>query len=131
MLNVKTTTKNSNLKSSDLRVRSYHFSLAIIRFVAQLPTSRVCLVIIDQLVRAATSIGANIIEAKSSSSKRDFVRFYQIALKSANETEYWLCLFRDSGLVSYQKVEVLVSEIGEISNMLGSSLLTMKGKKSF
>ena len=42
----------------------------------------------DQLLRSATSIGANVVEAKSASSKRDFIKFYEIALKSANETKY-------------------------------------------
>lgn len=50
----------------------------------------------DQLLRSATLIGANIIEAKSGSSKKDFIRFYTIVLKSANETKYWLCLIRDT-----------------------------------
>jgi len=42
----------------------------------------------DQLLRSATSIGANVMEAKSASSKRDFIKFYEIALKSANEIKY-------------------------------------------
>ena len=77
-------------------------------------------------------IGANIIEAQAASSKRDFVRFYEIALKSANETKYWLCLLRDSGVMeNIEKVEELLQEAIEISNMLASSLLTLKGKKKF
>ena len=42
----------------------------------------------DQLLRSATSIRANVMEAKSASSKRDFIKFYEIALKSANEIKY-------------------------------------------
>mgnify|MGYP003866386553 CR=1 FL=1 len=66
-----------------------------------LPNKKVYWVISDQLLRAATSIGANIVEAKASSSKRDFIKFYEIALKSANETKYWLGLLRDAAPVSY------------------------------
>ncbi len=80
-------------------------------------------------MRSSTSIGANIVEAKSSSSKREFIRYYQIALKSANETKYWLCLLRDSKLVQKTPVNKILNEAVELSNMLGASVLTMKGKK--
>lgn len=129
--NEKLKTKNHNLDlKSNLRYRTYKFSLEIIKFCSKFPNSRVYWVITDQLLRSATSIGANIFEAKSSSSKRDFIKFYQIALKSANETEYWLCLLRDSKLTEVNEVEHLIGEVREISKMLGSSLLTMKGKRS-
>lgn len=83
----------------------------------------------DQLLRSAASIGANIVEAKSSSSKRDFIRFYEIALKSANETKYWLGLLKDATSFNKDKVNLLLTEVDEISKMLGSSLLTLKNKK--
>ena len=86
-------------------------------------------IISDQLLRAATSIGANIVEAKSSSSKRDFIRFFEIALKSANETKYWLGLLRDATDADKSKINQLLDEVEEISKMLGSSLLTLKNKK--
>ncbi len=122
--------KNHNLKpKSDLKYRTYNFSLKIIRLVNSFPKGRAYWVIADQLLRAATSIGANIIEAKASSSKKDFLRFFQIALKSANETEYWLSLLKDSGLSPKIKVESLILEVQEISRMLGSSVLTLKGKR--
>lgn len=125
---LKTQNHNLNLKSN-LRHRAYHFSLDIIKLVSEIPNKKVYWVIGDQLLRSATSIGANIIEAKSSSSKRDFIRFYEIALKSANETKYWLYLLRDSELVGKMKVKNLIKEANEIANMIASSLLTMKGKK--
>ena len=85
----------------------------------------------DQLLRSATSIGANIVEAKASSSKRDFIKFYEIALKSANETEYWLGLLKDATQADKNKTNQLLVEVEEISKMLGSSLLTLKNKKKF
>ena len=48
--------------------------------------------LISQLLRSATSIGANLVEARAAHSKKDFIKFYEIALKSSNETKYWLCL---------------------------------------
>jgi four helix bundle protein len=132
-------TQNSNLKSqnynskfkTDLKIRCYRFSINIIKLSETLPNKRVYWIIVDQLIRSATSIGANIIEAKSASSKRDFIKFYEIALKSANETKYWLGLLRDATETDKTKIEEPLKEVQEISNILGSSLLTMKGKKRF
>ena len=102
-----------------------------IKFLETLPEKKVYWVISDQLLRSATSIGANIIEAKSSSSRRDFIKFYEIALKSANETKYWLGLLRDALKIDKNKVGQLLSEVEEISKMLGSSVLTLKNKNKF
>jgi len=97
MSNLKSQNQNANLKSN-IRYRSYQFSLTIINFVSNLPEKKVYWITGDQLLRAATSIGANLIEAKSSSSKKDFIKFYEIALKSANETRYWLSLLKNAKL---------------------------------
>ncbi len=131
MSNLKSQNHNSNVKGN-IKLRAYKFSLLIIEFVGNLPNKKTFWVIGDQLLRAATSIGANIVEAKSSSSKREFIKFYEIALKSANETKYWLCLLRDSNLegVNEAEVEKILNEAVEISNMLGSALLTLKGKRN-
>ena len=117
------------MENQDLKVRTYRYSIQIIKFLEELPNKRTYWIIADQLLRAATSIGANIIEAKSASSKRDFVRFYEIALKSANETKYWLGLLRDATDADKEKIKKLLREVQELSNILGSSLLTMKKKK--
>ena len=127
MLNVKCQNQNVDLKSN-VRYRAYQFSLAVIKLVNGFPERRLYWIIGDQLLRSATSIGANLVEAKSSSSKRDFIKFYEIALKSTNETKYWLCLLRDSNL-ALKSVDSYINENNEISNMIGSSLLTLKGKK--
>ena len=116
-------------KSNNVKFRAYHFSLNIIKFVRLFPNEKIYWTISDQLIRSATSIGANLIEAKSSSSKKDFIKFFEIALKSANETEYWLCLLKDSDLVKNNSLSDLIMEIKEISKMIGSSVLTLKGKK--
>ncbi len=123
------TQSNSSKRKTELRYRCYDFSIAIIKFIDSLPNQKTYWVIADQLLRSATSIGANIIEAKASSSRRDFIRFYEIALKSANETKYWLCLLRDATKAERISVNKLLKETEEISKMLGSSILTLKNKK--
>jgi len=84
----------------------------------------------NQLLRAATSIGANMVEAQAASSRRDFIKFYEIALKSSNETKYWVCLLRDSYPELKEKCAELLKEVNEVSNMLASSVLTLKGKRN-
>jgi len=122
--------QNCNLKlKTDIKLRTYKFSLAIIRFINDLPKSQTNKIISSQLLRSATSIGANIIEAQAGSSKKDFKNFMNVALKSANETKYWLCLLRDSGLVEKKKVSRLLQEAVELSNILGASMLRLKGRK--
>jgi four helix bundle protein len=87
-------------------------------------------VVADQLLRSATSVGANIAEAKSASSKRDFIKYYEIALKSANETAYWLSLVRDALQTNTVELGILIQENGELSRIIGASLLTLKGKRA-
>lgn len=60
---------------SELKYRAFKFSLAIIKFVSTLPNQKIYWIIIDQLVRAVTSIGANIVEAQASASKREFTNY--------------------------------------------------------
>lgn len=129
--NRKSQNYNSNLKSNNVKTRAYNFSLTIIKFVNGLPNKRGFWSIGDQLMRSSTSIGANMIEAQASSSRREFIKFYEISLKSANETRYWLSLLKDSYNELRPECEVLIKEADEICRMLGSSILTLKGKRKF
>lgn len=119
----------TNDKKEELKYRAFKFSIKIVRFTSSLPNERIFWIIVDQLVRAATSIGANVIEAQAASSKKDFIKFFQIALKSATETLYWLCILRDATSVDKKEIEILIIEAKELGNILGASLLTLKGKK--
>ncbi|MDI6779113.1 MAG: four helix bundle protein [Bacteroidota bacterium] len=114
---------------NEFRKRVYRFALDIIKFVDNLPKDKSCNVIGNQLLRSATSIGANIIEAGAASSKKDFTNFFNHALKSANETKFWIGLLRDSEKSISAASNNLLNEVNEIANILGSSLLTLRGKK--
>ena len=109
--------------------RIYQFVLEIIKFIDRLPKDQTCSIIGSQLLRSASSIGANVIEAKASSSKRDYTNFFNHSLKSANETKFWLGLLKDSHRADKDKVDELLEEVKEIANILASSILTLKGKK--
>ncbi|KKS91378.1 MAG: CHP02436-containing protein [Parcubacteria group bacterium GW2011_GWB1_46_8] len=82
----------------------------------------------DQLIRSATSIGANVVEAQASSSKKDFVHFFEIALKSANETLYWLTILERVEQSVVAETRLLKERGQEIANIIAKSILTLKGK---
>ena len=109
--------------------RLVKFSVEIIKFSQEIRKERILWPIADQLVRSATSIGANVVEAKASSSKKDYLNYFQIALKSANETKYWLIVLKESSTDLNPKAQQFYVEADEISKIIGSSVLTLKGKK--
>jgi four helix bundle protein len=120
--------QSSKLKT-DLKHRAYRYSISVIEFIDTLSKDTSTEIIAKQLLRSATSVGANIVEAKGSSSKRDFTNFFSYALKSANESLYWLGLLRGAKRINNAQIEYLLSETEELANILGSSVLTLKGKK--
>ncbi|MBI5222533.1 MAG: four helix bundle protein [Candidatus Magasanikbacteria bacterium] len=81
--------------------------------------------IIDQLIRAGTSVCANYIEAQGSPTTKDFRNFLSHALKSCNESKYWLSLIKDTKIDDSEELEWLIKEGVEISNILGKSVSTM------
>ncbi|MFT3933090.1 MAG: four helix bundle protein [Chitinophagaceae bacterium] len=109
-----------------LRHRSFYFSKAIIFFIKDCKYERIYTSIFDQLLRSATSIGANVVEGKSGSSLKDWVNFLNIALKSANETKYWLCLIRDTMSVNKEKVQELLKEADELSKIIAAIIIKAK-----
>jgi|SRR3989344_4843985 len=108
--------------------RAFIFARKVIVLVDDFPNKRAAWIIADQLLRAATSIGANIIEAQAASSKRDFINFLNHALKSANETKFWLALTKDVAPEKLNEINALLSEVDELAKILGSSIATLKGR---
>lgn len=102
----------------------------VIALVNKFPNKRAAWIIADQLIRAVTSIGANIIEAQAASSKRDFINFLNYSLKSGNETKFWLALSRDLDEKLIPEIDAIIKETDELVKILGSSILTLRGKIS-
>lgn len=121
----------NNAKTFDLKRKSYVYALNVIKFLEELPKDYISQILCKQLLRSATSIGANIIEAQAAASKRDFVNFFSIALKSANESKFWLGLIRDSQRADSNKFNILLKETDELAKIIGASILTAKGKRKF
>ena len=125
--------QNNNSKFKiNLKQRAYLYALDIIKFIDSLNKTDFTIQIIGkQLLRSATSVGANIIEAQAGSTKKDFINFFNYALKSANESKFWLGLLRDSKKAGQNKTNQLLQETVELANILGSSILTLKEKNKF
>jgi len=122
--------QNDKSKFKDeFKKKVYRYILKLIKFIDNLPKDRTTQIISTQLLRSGTSIGANYFEARSSSSKKDFTNYFSIALKSANESMFWLAILRDVRKSDKGETNKLIQETSEIAKILASSILTLKGRK--
>jgi len=108
------------MKDNLILQKSYVFSLKIIEMYKFLCEDKKEYVLSKQLLRAGTSIGANVNEAQAGMSRKDFVAKMSIASKEARETRYWLELLADSGYISKtdNKIKNLFEEMESIINIL-------------
>ena len=113
-------------KPYSLSHRCFYFSKDVLVFIRECKYEKIHFSLFDQLVRSATSIGANIVEGKAGSSRKDWRKYYNIALKSANETKYWLYLIRETITVSANEINKLITEVNELSKIIASILLKTK-----
>ncbi len=117
------------MKDSELRTRAKALALHIVAVCDEVDTRKGRGVLVNQIVRSATSIGANIHEANYASSKADFINKFHIALKECSETEYWLEMLLGSNAITEAIARELLQECGVIRRMLVKSITTAKGNK--
>jgi len=113
----------------EFKARMYKWVLRLVKFIDSLSRGNVNEVMGKQLLRSGTSILANYVEANSASSRKDFINFFTHSLKSANESKVWLSLLKDLDKGDKAEVDWLLKELIEISNVIASSILTLKGKR--
>ena len=121
--------KDKNKIKNAFKKRLYDFVLRLIEFLDTLPKDNVSYRIGDQLLRSGTSILGNYVEAQSAASKKEFIKYFNISLRSANESKMWLALLRNTGCQNKKTIEDLISELKEISDIFASSIITLKGKR--
>lgn len=109
--------------------KSKDFALEIIRLYRKLVDYRCPRDLSSQLLRSGTSIGANIREGEDAQSRADFVARYNIALKEANETDYWLDLLHDAGYIPDSHYDYLSPRCKDIVYMLISILKSTNENK--
>ena len=117
------------MEQNDLSKRLFIFSVRTIKFLRTLPYETEYKVIRYQLIKSATSVGANYEEAQAASSKPDFHNKIKIALKEMMESRYWLKIIKGimDGNVS-DELDFLISESDELNKILGS--IALKTKKN-
>ena len=116
------------MAKSLIKEKSYFFALEIIGLYKALLKQNEY-VLSKQLLKSGTSIGANVEEALAGQSRADFLSKMSIASKEARETNYWLRLLKDSGIISKTEIEPLLAESESIANILTSIVKTTQNSK--
>jgi four helix bundle protein len=115
------------MAESIVKHKSYDFALRIIKLCAWLKDQK-HFEIGTQLLRSGTSIGANVEEALAGQSRKDFLAKMSLASKEARETNYWLRLIRDSGMLNGDRIQAIIDESEELCKILTSIVKTGNAK---
>ena len=123
------TTNNGQftMKENVLKMKSCAFALRVVKLYQFLSQEKKEKVMSLQLLRSGTAIGAMVREAEYAESKADFIHKLNIALKEANETEYWMELLFKSEYLSEEAFNSLSMDIKELLKLLISIVKTSKG----
>jgi len=114
-------------KPRDIRERTFQFAVDVVRLCEVLALKPgVIRTLARQLLRAGTSIGAMVEEAQAAQSRADFNNKYNIALKEARESIYWLRLLNVSGIHADEQSEALRAEAEQIARIIGSIIVSTK-----
>ena len=125
-MNKENSNKENPNKENPIVDKSFVFAVRIVKFVKWLEQDKVNYKLTDQVLRSGTSIGANVAEAQSTHTKKDFLHKMHIAFKEANETIYWLRLLQDAELVSQEVIVSLLQDAQELRRMLSAITKTTK-----
>lgn len=108
---------------------SKQFAVDVVNLCSDIKENRKSNVLLNQVLRSGTSIGANIHEANYASSKADFTNKLQIALKECYETDYWLSIFKETNIITENEYKDMFGKCSKIRRLLISSITTAKGNK--
>lgn len=115
-----------NKRENIVMNKSYAFALRIIKLYKHLITGQKEFVLSKQILRSGTAIGALVKEGEHAQSKADFINKMNIALKEANETEYWLMLLKDSNYIDEKSFTSMHLESVELIKLLVSIVKSSK-----
>ncbi len=123
----KDTVAGKVMGKSILKSKSYSFAIHIVRLAQFLREEKNEFILSKQVLRCGTAIGALIREAEFAQTKADFIHKMTIALKEANETDYWISILKDTEYINAKQYDSLCSRCGELIAMLIATVKT--GKK--
>ena len=115
------------MKENKLIDLSKMFAVDIVNLCTDIKENRKGNVLLNQLLRSGTSIGANIHEANYAASKTDFINKFQIALKECYESDYWLGLFKETKMITETEYVDMFDKCSKIRKLLIASINTAKG----
>jgi four helix bundle protein len=118
-------TSVSHFTDLDIWRRSHELFLHVLSAVEEFPNTRAAMIVTDQVVRSAGSIGANISEGFNRS-KKQFLNYLEIAKGSCYETENWLYKIRDAGFSEQEKAKDLLREVITINKMIHSLIKRLR-----
>ena len=114
------------MKNNIIKDKSFLFAVQIVEICKVLIEEKREYILSKQLMRSGTAIGALIRESEQAESKADFIHKLSIALKEANETEYWIDLLKKTGYLDQNKIESVMKGQEEILKLLVSIIKTSK-----
>jgi len=115
-------------KENILHQKSYSFAIRIVRLSQFLNNEKREFILSKQVLRSGTSIGALVKESQYAQSHADFINKLTIALKEANETQYWICLLYDTNYLTKEMYQSLNNDIDELLSLLISITKTLKNR---
>ena len=118
------------MKDSILREKTKNIAVKILKICDEIDTKKGKGVLINQIVKSSTSIGANVNEANYASSRADFINKLHIALKECYETEYWLELLFEIAKLDEDTYKALKSKCGSVRRRIIASVKTAKNGKN-
>ena len=114
------------MDAEELKRRTKKFGLNVIKLVESLPSTQTGKVIGNQLLRSALSVGANYRAACRGRSKADFISKIGITIEEADESQHWLEMLTEAGLLPQEKVQPLAKEANELVAILTASAKTAR-----
>lgn len=110
----------------DIKDWTLNFAISIVKLSAELKKTKIDVDVISQIRRSGTSIGANVREAKSSNSRKEMIRYYAIALKSANETDYWFEIINRGYEYNSNDLKSCWEELKQIEKVIATIIIKLK-----
>jgi len=105
------------------------FAVSIIKLCGDMRKRGIDIDVIIQLRKCGTSVGANVNEGKASSSRKEYIRFYEIALRSSREVGFWFKVIEKGYSFESELFDICKKEIIEIKNVLSTIVIKLKSKK--
>lgn len=114
----------------DIKEWTLEFAISIVKLSALLKKEKIDFDIVDQVRRSGTSVGANVREGKSSVSRKELVKYYAIALKSANETDFWFEVITKGYDYKSEALSKCWEELKQIEKVIAKIILNLKVEKT-